>query len=142
MYFIHIIVTSTFRSVLRPPSKWCFYYKNTIEFNVHVTVHHSKFLIIKPTRCTIFSNLFLEFKFYMFRTVPLSIIRSFLLCTAMIYDKKVCWQLARKLSANLASCQQTCLIYTSKLFVRNPCGKRNSWSEKCINVQPKSNKSE
>jgi len=31
-------------------------------FAVHVTVHREKFLIIKPTRCTHFSNLFLEWK--------------------------------------------------------------------------------
>jgi hypothetical protein len=30
------------------------------EFDVHVTVHRDTFLIIKPTRCTNFSNLFLE----------------------------------------------------------------------------------
>jgi len=29
-------------------------------FDVRVTEHHDKFLIIKPTRCTNFSNLFLE----------------------------------------------------------------------------------
>jgi len=29
-------------------------------FYVHVTVHRDKFLTIKPTRCTNFSNLFLE----------------------------------------------------------------------------------
>jgi len=29
-------------------------------FDVHVTVHRDKFRIIKPTRCTDFSNLFLE----------------------------------------------------------------------------------
>jgi hypothetical protein len=33
-----------------------------LEFDVHVTVHRDKFLIIKPTRCTDFSNLFLEWK--------------------------------------------------------------------------------
>jgi len=33
----------------------------------------------------------------MFRTVPLSIIRSFSLYTAMVYVMQVCWQLARKL---------------------------------------------
>jgi hypothetical protein len=37
----------------------------------------TKFLKIKPTRCTNFSNLFLEMKLYMFRTVPPSIIRSY-----------------------------------------------------------------
>ena len=31
-----------------------------LKFGVHVTVHRDKFLIIKPTRCTNFSNLFLE----------------------------------------------------------------------------------
>jgi len=31
-----------------------------IDFDVHVTVHHDKFLTIKPTRCTNFSNLLLE----------------------------------------------------------------------------------
>ena len=30
------------------------------EFDVHVTVHRDKFLIIKPTKCTHFSYLFLE----------------------------------------------------------------------------------
>jgi len=39
----------------------------------------------------------------MFRTVPLSIIRSFsLLHTAMVYVIQVCWQLARGIL--LASC--------------------------------------
>ena len=45
-------------------------------FDVHVTVHHVQFLIIKPTGCTNFLNLFLD-RNYMFQTVPLSIIRSF-----------------------------------------------------------------
>jgi hypothetical protein len=27
-------------------------------FDIHVIVHHDKFLIIKPTRCSNFSNLF------------------------------------------------------------------------------------
>jgi len=31
----------------------------TVESDVHVTVRRVKFLIIKPTRCTNFSNLFL-----------------------------------------------------------------------------------
>jgi hypothetical protein len=53
-------------------------------FDVHVTVHYVKFYIIKPTRCTNFSNLFLEWN-YMFQTVPLSIIRSFSLYTQQWY---------------------------------------------------------
>jgi len=35
-------------------------YRVPIESDVHVTVHGDKFLIIKPTRCTNFSNLFLK----------------------------------------------------------------------------------
>ena len=35
-------------------------YCHTHHFEVHVTVHRDKFLIIKPTRCNNFSNLFLE----------------------------------------------------------------------------------
>ena len=31
-----------------------------VEFDVHVTVHRNKFLIINTIRCTNFSNLFLE----------------------------------------------------------------------------------
>jgi len=34
--------------------------------DVHVTVHRDKFPIIKPTRCTNFSNLFLEWNFTCF----------------------------------------------------------------------------
>jgi hypothetical protein len=49
--------------------------KHTV-FDVHVTVHRIIFFIIKPTRCNNFSNLFLEMKLYMFRTVPVSITRS------------------------------------------------------------------
>ena len=43
-----------------------------------------KFLIIKPTRCTI-SQIYFGKKLYMFRTLPLSIIRSFPLYTQQWY---------------------------------------------------------
>jgi len=36
------------------------YHRLPPKFDVHVTVHRYKFLIIKPTRCTNFSNLFLK----------------------------------------------------------------------------------
>jgi hypothetical protein len=39
------------------------------------------FLVINPTRCNNFSHFILEIKLYVFRTVPLSIIRSFSLYT-------------------------------------------------------------
>jgi hypothetical protein len=35
-------------------------YKCLLQFDVHVTVYRDKFLIIKPTRCTNFSNLLLK----------------------------------------------------------------------------------
>ena len=35
-------------------------FQHHTEFDVHVTMHRVKFLIIKPTRCINFSNLFLE----------------------------------------------------------------------------------
>jgi hypothetical protein len=66
--------------------------KITTTFDVHVTVHRDKFLIIKPTRFTNFSNFIFGMKLYMFRTVPVSIIRSFSLYTqqwsmsANLYD--------------------------------------------------------
>jgi len=41
--------------------------KHVNDFDVHVTVHHDQFLIIKPTRCTNFSNLFLECNSMCFR---------------------------------------------------------------------------
>jgi len=44
-----------------------------------------KVLIKTPTRCTNFSNLFFGVSLYMFRTVTLSIIRSFSLYTQQWY---------------------------------------------------------
>jgi len=49
-------------------------------FDVRMTMHCDKFLKIKPTRCTNFSNLFLEWNSTCFRQF-LSTIRSFLLYT-------------------------------------------------------------
>jgi len=50
-----------------PPCKEHRHYQNVLVFDVHVTVLHDKFLIIKPTRCTNFSNLFLEWNSTCFR---------------------------------------------------------------------------
>jgi len=70
-------------------------------------------------------------KLYMFRTVPLSIIRIFsAVHTAMVYVIQVCWQLAgsigmelqfrpdpaRKLSANLYDIYHWC-VYSEKLLM-------------------------
>ena len=43
------------------------YQTNIYLFDVHVAIHHDKFLIIKPTRCTNFPNLFLEWNSVCFR---------------------------------------------------------------------------
>ena len=52
--------------------------KNPPVFDVRVTAKRDKLLCCIPTRCTNLSIFFiLELKFYMFRRVPLSIIRSF-----------------------------------------------------------------
>ena len=53
-------------------------------------------------------------KLYMFRTVPLSIIRSlFTVHSAMVYVIQVCRQLSsRTKMVLLESCLQTCITYT------------------------------
>ena len=63
-------------------------------------------------------------KLYMFRTVPLSIIRSFSLYTQQWYmSYRLCWQLA---SRSICSCSQavsvTCMTYTMAV-----CTVKNSW---------------
>jgi hypothetical protein len=92
-------------------------------------------LIIKPTRCTNFSNLFFGMKLYMFRTVPLSIIRFlFTVHTAMLHVIQFCKQLesrnktelhhdpVRKLSAKLYDIYHCCVN-----IEKNPDdGQRNS----------------
>jgi hypothetical protein len=45
-------------------------------FDVHVTVHRDKFLIVNQIDGLI-SQIYFGMKLYMFRTVPLSIVRSF-----------------------------------------------------------------
>jgi hypothetical protein len=50
-------------------------------FEVRVTVHHDKFLIIDAPN----SQIYFGMKFYVFRTVPLSIIMSFPLYTQQWY---------------------------------------------------------
>ena len=72
----------------------------------------------KPTRCINFSNLF--WKLYMFRTVPLSIIRSFSLYTQQWYNGTCHTGL---LTACMhGSCQQNCMTCTIAV-----CTEKNSW---------------
>ena len=83
---------------------------------------------MKPTRCTNFSNLFFGIKLYIFRTVPLSIIKSFSLYIQQWY---MSYRFADSLWAGpgrssvlilLAGCQQTCMTYTLAV-----CTVKSSW---------------
>jgi hypothetical protein len=87
----------------------------SLQYHVHVTVHRNKFLTIKPTRCTNFTNYF-GMNLYMFRTVPLSIIRStFTVHSAMVYVIQLSSRTLMELCSFLVlleSCLQTCMAYT------------------------------
>jgi len=58
--------------------------KHKLHFDVHVTVHRDKFLIINQLDAPI-SQIYFGVKLYMFRTVPPSITRSFPLYTQQWY---------------------------------------------------------
>jgi len=75
-------------------------------------------LVITPTICTDFSNLFFGIKLYMFRSVPLSIISSFSLYTQQWYvSYRLCWQPASRIRTD-----QTCTTYTIAV-----CTVKNCW---------------
>jgi hypothetical protein len=83
-------------------------------FDVHVTVHCVTFLMIKPTRCTNFSNIFLEWNSICFGLFLCPSSEFFTVHTAVVYVIKICWQLASRIRMELssilillASCQQT-----------------------------------
>ena len=82
------------------------------EFYVHVTVHCNKFLLIKPTRCNNFTNLFCHETLH--ASDNLSIIRSlFTVHSAMVYVIQVCRQLSSSsILVLLESCLLTCMTYT------------------------------
>ena len=63
--------------------------------------HLVVFLIIKTTRCTNFSNLFLEWNSTCFGQFLCPSSEFFAVHTTMVYVIGVYWQLSRKLSANL-----------------------------------------
>ena len=120
-WFIHSLI----QSVTHTKSV---YWLITIHFfDVHVTVHLDKFLIIKPTRCTNFSKLFLEWNLTFIGQFPCPS-SGVLHCT---YSNGIChmclltvWKqdAARKLSANLYSTyccfmySEDCLIYYSYMM--------------------------
>jgi hypothetical protein len=92
----------------------------------------TNFLIIEPTRCTDFSNLFWKWKIYMFRTVCLSIIRSYSLYSQRWYMSYrfigrfraaagfICSSILILLLLEI--CLQTCMTYTIA-----ECPVNNSW---------------
>jgi hypothetical protein len=79
---------------------------------VHVTMHRNNFFVIKPTRCTNFTNLFWHkttcFGQFLY---PSSGVYS--LVTQQLYVIQVCRQLSsRTKMVLLESCLQTCMTYT------------------------------
>jgi len=81
------------------------------EFDVHVTVHRDKFLIIKPNRCTNFSNLFWK---------ETTCFGQFLCPSSGVFHRThsngVCHTglltaCEQEHMLLLASCQQTCMTY-------------------------------
>jgi hypothetical protein len=83
-------------------------------FDVHVTVHCDKFLVIKPARCTNFSNLFWNKTLHVSGSSSVHHQEFFTVHTAMVYVIHFCWQ--------IVSCQQTFLTYTIVM-----CTVKNSW---------------
>ena len=77
-----------------------------------------QFLIIKPTRCTNFSNLFWNETLHVSDSSSVNHQEFFTLNIAMIYVIHVCWQLANRIRMELSSilillesCQQNCMKY-------------------------------
>ena len=83
-------------------------------FDVHVTVHRDKFLIIKPTRCNKFSNLFWKETLHVSGSSSVHHQEFFTAHKTMVYVTQAYWQ--------LASCLQTCMTYTIAV-----CTVKNSW---------------
>jgi hypothetical protein len=88
-------------------------------------------MLIKNQLDALISQIYFGMKLYMFRTVPMSIIRSYSLCTQQCYVYVI--QVCRLLSSRivlillLGSCLQTCMTYTIAVCtVNNSCdGQRN-----------------
>ena len=78
-------------------------------------------LVIKPTRCTNFSNLFLNETVHVSDSSSVHHQEFFTANTAMVYVVHVCRQLASRLSL-LTSCLQSCTTYTIAVFAV-----KNSW---------------
>ena len=89
----------------RRPKSYLYFIHNKLPSSVYFSLFFftfmwpcitTNFFIMKPTGCTNFTSLFWQ-KLYMFRTVPLSIIRSlFTVHWAMVYVIQVCRQLSSR----------------------------------------------
>jgi hypothetical protein len=89
---------------------------NTVkEFDVHVTMHRDNFLIIKPTRCTNFSNLFCNETLHVSDSSSVHDQELFTVGTAMVYVIQVMLT-ARKLCTNLYDINHCC-VYGEKLLM-------------------------
>jgi len=67
------------------------------EFDIHETAHRDTSLTIKPTRCTNFSNLFLQWNSTCFGQFLCHHQEFFTVYTAMVYVIQVCWQPASRI---------------------------------------------
>jgi hypothetical protein len=77
-------------------------------------------LIIKPTKCTDFSNLFWNETLHVSDSSSVHHQEFFTVHTAMVCVIQVCWQLLSRIL--LKSCLQTCMTYTIAV-----CTVKNSW---------------
>jgi hypothetical protein len=82
------------------------------EFDLRVTVHHDKILIIKPTRCTNFSNFFWNETVHVSDSSSVHHQEFFTVYTAVVHVIHVCWQ--------LASCQLKFILEWNYMFQTVP----------------------
>ena len=86
-------------------------------FDIHATVHRNKCHIIKPTRCTNFSNLFWNETLRASDSSSVHRKEFFTVHTAMVYVIQVCWQLLSRI--NMVP-SWSCLQAVRKLIWRIP----------------------
>jgi len=75
----------------------------------------SEFLIIKPTRCTNFSNLFWKETLHVLDSSSVPHQEFSTIHTAMVYVVQFCWQHARRIRMDLKF--HPCCVYSGKLLV-------------------------
>jgi len=113
-----------------PPWRWPRVWpKYVADHYVYNCLIYLRVLIIKPTWCTNFSNLFWHETLHVSDSSCVYHQEFFTVHTAMVYVIQVCRQLASKIRMELssilillASCQQTCMTYTIAV-----CTVNNSW---------------